>query len=438
MSRPIFISFTRDDRKVAETICRALEGRGLQCWIATRDIDPGDNFQEAITHAIRAAKLMILVFSGHANNSLEVKKEVALAGRYGLVVVPVRVEDVVPNDAFAYEFAVRQWIDLFEDWEHSVEILVSRVAAVVNLDPATTGATTSPPMAPSSSRSANNEARLPRVDRRSLIIGVGTLMVLLLVMTGVAIFLYPPSRVAGPLNEPRAAPLAVASTAPLPSSPMSPAAAQPSAFVLCFSPSLNVLFHELSCGPDRTVPVAEAEAIRRRLADARSVDNSGQPFQVAPPGTLLRMSDGGEIKYIAADDMVVTTIAPNGKIMLLFSMFFEVTSQIRSQWSFDPREAQKIWPLAAGKQVVFVATRGDKSWRNTIRVLHRETISIPAGTFETYVVEREERGLTHHFDGVYTYWFAPSVGMIVKSSLRVVEGTAGAFAWEAQTISAPR
>jgi len=42
-----------------------------------------------------------------------VKKEIALAGRYNLVVVPVRVEDVVPSDAMTYELAVRQWIDMF-------------------------------------------------------------------------------------------------------------------------------------------------------------------------------------------------------------------------------------------------------------------------------------------------------------------------------------
>jgi hypothetical protein len=58
---------------------------------------------------------MLLVFTSNANNSDEIKKDVDLAGRHHVTVVPVRVEDVAPNDALAYEFATRQWIDLFTD-----------------------------------------------------------------------------------------------------------------------------------------------------------------------------------------------------------------------------------------------------------------------------------------------------------------------------------
>jgi hypothetical protein len=46
-------------------------------------------------------------------------------------VVPVRVEDVVPNDALAYEFATRQWIDLFKDWERDIERLASQIGSIL-------------------------------------------------------------------------------------------------------------------------------------------------------------------------------------------------------------------------------------------------------------------------------------------------------------------
>ena len=39
----IFISFPGKDRKVATTLCAALESRGFTCWISARDISPGDN-----------------------------------------------------------------------------------------------------------------------------------------------------------------------------------------------------------------------------------------------------------------------------------------------------------------------------------------------------------------------------------------------------------
>jgi hypothetical protein len=131
VSAPIFISYASSDQKVAETICDALQGRGFACWIACRDIAPGENFQEEIVRAIRSAKLMLLVFSGEANNSNEIKKELVLAGRHHVTVVPVRVEDVAPNDALAYELATRQWIDLFKDWERDVERLADQIGSIL-------------------------------------------------------------------------------------------------------------------------------------------------------------------------------------------------------------------------------------------------------------------------------------------------------------------
>ena len=127
MNAAVFISHSSKDRKTALTICGALEHRGVRCWIASRDVRPGTNFEESVVQAIRLARVMVLVFTANANNSDEMKKEIVLAGQHRLVVIPVRAEDVVPNDAFAYEFATRQWIDLFENWENAIEGLVSQI-----------------------------------------------------------------------------------------------------------------------------------------------------------------------------------------------------------------------------------------------------------------------------------------------------------------------
>jgi succinate dehydrogenase hydrophobic anchor subunit len=135
LSAQIFISYASKDQRVAQTLCTALEARAFKCWIASRDIDPGESFMEAIVRAIRGARVMLLVFSSAANRSEEVKREIVLAGLNKLVVIPVRVEDVTPNDAFAYQFATRQWVDLFEDWEEQVERLTSSIAATLQVAP---------------------------------------------------------------------------------------------------------------------------------------------------------------------------------------------------------------------------------------------------------------------------------------------------------------
>jgi hypothetical protein len=128
---PIFVSHSSRDRKMAETICRALEARGLRCWISSRDVAGGDNYQAAIVRAIRQARIMLLVFTENANNSDEIKKEIALASRNKLTVIPLRIEDVLPNEALDFEFATRQWIDFFADWEQALDTLCTRVSGIL-------------------------------------------------------------------------------------------------------------------------------------------------------------------------------------------------------------------------------------------------------------------------------------------------------------------
>jgi hypothetical protein len=74
---------------------------------------------------------MVLVFSANANNSDEIKKEMALASQSRKMVIPVRAEDVLPSEDFTYELATRQWIDMFVDWEKSIEVLSRQVGEAV-------------------------------------------------------------------------------------------------------------------------------------------------------------------------------------------------------------------------------------------------------------------------------------------------------------------
>ena len=144
-SRPVFISYATADRKDALAICDAIERRGMSCWISTRDVEPGENYQEAIVRSIRDAGAMVLVFSDAANNSDEIKKELSLASRFHVPVMALRIEDVEPCDAFAYELSTRQWIDAFEGWDRSIDALVGRIGQLSGSDPAaSTTAKTAP------------------------------------------------------------------------------------------------------------------------------------------------------------------------------------------------------------------------------------------------------------------------------------------------------
>jgi len=159
MSPLVFISHSSQDRAIAAKICDALERRGLGCWLASRDIGPGENFQEAIVKAIRSVRVMVLVFTGNANHSNEIKKEVALASQNRLVVVPLRVEDVLPSDAFLYELSTRQWIDAFDDWERAIGRLADQISGIAGEEKA---APALPPGAAGPGRSAKARPQLAK------------------------------------------------------------------------------------------------------------------------------------------------------------------------------------------------------------------------------------------------------------------------------------
>ena len=77
--RDVFISYASQDKAVADTVCQALERARLSCWIAPRDVVPGESFAGAIIHAIDATRLTVLVLSEHAATSKHVLREVERA-----------------------------------------------------------------------------------------------------------------------------------------------------------------------------------------------------------------------------------------------------------------------------------------------------------------------------------------------------------------------
>jgi hypothetical protein len=152
---------------------------------------------------------------------------------------------VAPNEAFAYEFATRQWIDLFEDWEKSMAELVELIAAILNDPPAADRASaasgpTGDPAAPAFFMAGASPAFAPtiapavpfmqRPGTRWAMIAVLAVIVAAAVAYTVAIFaLRPSTSVTANVNPPAPAPVQprAAPPSPVPSAPppVPPAAA---------------------------------------------------------------------------------------------------------------------------------------------------------------------------------------------------------------------
>ena len=110
----IFVSYcAKTDRDSAYELVEYTESRGIECWIAPRDVQGGMEWAAEIVNAITLAKVMVLIFSTSANSSPQVRREVMLAVDRGVRVVPFRIEDITPAASLEYFLAGHQWLDAF-------------------------------------------------------------------------------------------------------------------------------------------------------------------------------------------------------------------------------------------------------------------------------------------------------------------------------------
>lgn len=111
--RDVFISYSQPDHDAAHELVSRVEARGVECWVAPRNVEPGEDFAAAIVNAIANARVMVLIFSASANSSPHVRREVERAVSRGVPILPFRVANIVPSAALEYFLAGNQWLDAF-------------------------------------------------------------------------------------------------------------------------------------------------------------------------------------------------------------------------------------------------------------------------------------------------------------------------------------
>lgn len=111
LAHDVFISHSSRDKTIADAVCATLEARGIRCWIAPRDIRPGESWSEAIIRGLKGCRAVVLVFSSHANDSPQVEREVQYAFEHGATVIPFRVEEVKPAESLEFYITGIHWLD---------------------------------------------------------------------------------------------------------------------------------------------------------------------------------------------------------------------------------------------------------------------------------------------------------------------------------------
>jgi hypothetical protein len=130
-----FISYSSKDKITADACCAVLEGAGVRCWIAPRDVRPGTEYGSAIMDGIEQSRLMVLIFSSNANNSSQIHREIERAVSKGIPIIPVRIEEVAPTKSMEYFLGAIHWLDaLTPPLERHLQQLAETVKAILKIN----------------------------------------------------------------------------------------------------------------------------------------------------------------------------------------------------------------------------------------------------------------------------------------------------------------
>lgn len=116
----LFVSHHSSKLEVAEHVERALNIKGVRCWIAPRDVEPGASFARSIPQAIGESSAVLLLFCSNSAKSRHVERELILADQLGKAIIPLRLERIDPGE-LSYHLAASQWIDWLEQRDEAID-----------------------------------------------------------------------------------------------------------------------------------------------------------------------------------------------------------------------------------------------------------------------------------------------------------------------------
>ncbi len=176
---------------------------------------------------------------------------------------------------------------------------------------------------------------------------------------------------------------------------------------------------------------------------AAPVDPGPAPFVKPPPGTVLTYTGGVTQRVDSVNGMRVVFSDGRGQPGATVGLF--VIDNPRNPRTVDTQKLEAFWPLRLGRETVVELTRGQERWQVALRVVGAEKVTVPAGTYLTYVIEgaqapklvKNPRTPTT----VTTWWYSPELGAVVRFATTTNGGPLAAGAvrrHELLTIRGPR
>jgi TolB-like protein/Flp pilus assembly protein TadD len=109
--KAVFISYASADAVIANRVCDFLEKHDIPCWIAPRNVRPGDLYADAIVKALNASSALIVILSERSMSSGHVLREVERASAKKRPLISLRLDLVDLPPAMEYFLSPSHWLD---------------------------------------------------------------------------------------------------------------------------------------------------------------------------------------------------------------------------------------------------------------------------------------------------------------------------------------
>lgn len=127
----VFISYSTEDKQIADAICHSIENEGIKCWIAPRDVGAGNSYASEIIKAIKNCKIVILVASKYTNKSQHVLNEVNSAVDNNKIILPFKIDSENFTEEYGYYLGKTHWIEAFPEPSKHFSTLIKNVGSLL-------------------------------------------------------------------------------------------------------------------------------------------------------------------------------------------------------------------------------------------------------------------------------------------------------------------
>ncbi len=127
MEHQVFLSYSTKDAVFSEKLYDYLTRQGLVCWMAPKSIAPGSEYGEAIIAGIEQAKVFVLVYSEHSNQSQHVLREVERCVNKNTPLIAYEIAAVQPTKSMEYFLMANQWMQAVDAPERHMQELYEAI-----------------------------------------------------------------------------------------------------------------------------------------------------------------------------------------------------------------------------------------------------------------------------------------------------------------------